>query len=170
MVASSSPAAVRTRALRSLRSLESHPDPSVQRTAKQAEAELAALPAGLDEYIARMAPPGIQVARFVAQIVGVPAPESPGMGYVFRRPVRLNVVHDGDYFVASSPSFLVHATGDTVEEAIVHYLEEWVTHYRSLVNRERCDELGLPLQQELARIRRLLRNQDPQPMPLAETT
>lgn len=84
--------------------------------------------------------------------------------YRFKRPVHLKLERikaehgielDGDYFLASSRSFLVHATGDSIEEAYDNYSSEWIRHFRTLVENEH--NLGPGLQEELNKIRKLLR-------------
>ncbi len=156
----------RTEALRHLRHLRSHPDAEVQRTIREAEVEVAALPAGLDEYVAAMVPEGMEFARLELSLQVLPAgPGDTPLFYVLRRPISVLVTRDGEYFLAFSPAFLAHGTGDSVEEALRAFFTEWTHRYDVLRDLERQDRLGEPLRRELARIRRLLRYREPVPAP-----
>lgn len=139
------------KALRAAESLLGYPDTKVKATAQVVADYLKGLPVGLEGFLQAIAPEGSAMAKLELRLTGLCAG---GRLYEFRRPVKITVVRSAHYFVAWSKSFLVHGTGDTTEEALRDFMEEWQRHYERLLAEE--ERLGPPLQKELARIRHLL--------------
>lgn len=155
----------RARALDRLHRLRSYPDATVQRTALEVEEDVAAIPTGLNGYLAAMAPEGTTLNRMELslKVFFLDAGQHTG-SYVFRRPVKVRVTQDGEYYLGFSPAFLVHGTGDTPEDALQAFFVEWANRYAALRALEREDRLGEPLRRELADIRRRLKHPDPAPL------
>ncbi len=146
-----SQAQTKEKAIEAAESLLGYPDTKVKATAQTVADYLRGLPVEVDELIRAVTPEGSGIARIELKLSRFVASGRP---YDFRRPVRLVVARDNGYFVAWSNRFLVHGTGDTVEEALRDYMEEWERHYERLVAEE--DHLAPPLERELAAIRRLV--------------
>lgn len=139
------------KALEAAESLLRHPDTKVKTTAQVLADYLKGLPIGVDEFAQALTPQVSAMARVELRLSAFLAA---GKVYEFRRPVRVVVARDNGYFLAWSNGFLTHATGDTADEALRNYMEEWRHHYEFLLSE--ADRLMPPLQKELARIRRLL--------------
>jgi hypothetical protein len=77
-----------------------------------------------------------------------------GRELTFREPIKVNVTKDVECYVADSRRFSVHGTGDTVNDALTNYVEEFVRYFDWLVEKE--SELAPVLQKELKAIRKLL--------------
>jgi len=136
--------------LQAAEALLGHPDTKVKTTARVVADYLRGLAAGVDEFARAVTPEGSAFARIEFKLSRFIASDR---AYAFKRPIRVTVARDNGYFVAWS-RFLVHGTGDTIEEALRDLMAEWQRHYERLVAEE--DHLAPPLEKELATIRRLL--------------
>lgn len=142
------------KALEAAESLLGYPDTKVKTIAQAVADYLKGLPAGIDEYVQAITPQGSAMARVELQISAFLAA---GTFYEFRRPVRVIISRDNGYFLAWSNRFLVHGTGDSADQALRDYMEEWRRHYEFLL--KEAERLVPPLQKELAGIQRLLLRQ-----------
>lgn len=147
------PSEVKTKkkALEAAESLLSYPDTHVKSNAQVVANYLKGLPVGVDEFIQAIGPEGSAMARAEFRLSSILARRRL---YVFKRPIKVTVAREEGYFVAWCDRFLVHSTGDTLEEALHNYMEEWQTHYQRLA--DEAEHLSPPLQKELATIRHLL--------------
>lgn len=112
---------IRKKALEATESLLGYPDAEVKSTAREVADYLRGLPVGVDEFLGAVTPEGyamtrieLKLSRFIAS----------GRLYEFKRPIRVIVARSEHYFVASSNAFLVHGTGNTVQESLQDYMEE----------------------------------------------
>lgn len=146
-----SQAQTKEKAIEAAESLLGYPDTKVKATAQTVADYLRHLPVGVDEFLGTVAPEGSAMARIEFRLSRLCAR---GQLYEFRRAIRIIVARSEGYFVAWSNSFLVHGTGDSVDEALRDYMEEWHRHYQWL--HEESERLAPPLEKELAKIQRIL--------------
>ncbi|MDP2662707.1 MAG: hypothetical protein Q8R28_18485 [Dehalococcoidia bacterium] len=139
------------KALDAAESLLGYPDTKVKNTAQVVADYLKGSPAGFEDLLEAAAPEGSALAKMELRLLGLCAS---GRRYEFRRALRVVIIREEDYFLASDNRFLVHGTGDSASEALINYMQEWRRHYERLISEE--DHLAPPLQRELARIRRLV--------------
>lgn len=155
-------------ALRRLHALDTHPDEAVQRAARDVAVAVEAMPARLDEALQAQVPEGAVITGAQFQLRAIPLVQTrrgiTGL-YVFRRPFRVRVTRDGEYFLCTSSTFLVHGTGDSLSDAMQDFFKEWHQHYQFLVKLEQRQRLGEALRRELDQIRRRLRHPTPVPLP-----
>ncbi len=138
-------------ALDAAESLLGYPDTKVKNTAQVVADYLKGSPIGFEDFLEATAPEGSAMPKMELHLMGLSAS---GRRYEFRRPLKVVIVREEDYFLASDNRFLIHGTGDRASEALINYMKEWRRHYERLLSEE--DHLAPPLQRELARIRRLV--------------
>ena len=125
-------------------------DPELSRAAKVVSDYLGSRPTAIEEFLETRSE-GFQLRRVFLELRAIVSREQV---FDLRRPFKVQILREENYFLVFSPSYLVHATGDTIDEAFGNYMDEFIAHFEWLIAYE--TELAPPLKKELAKLRRQL--------------
>ena len=138
------------RALKAVRGLQRHVDKEVNQAARVVTDYLSGLPVKVEDFVETLSE-GFEFKRLHLEVRMLAIDRTV---YQLKKPLKVTVEREGNYYFAAARSFRVHGTGQDISKAMMNYMSELVSHYRWLKSHE--GELVPSLVQELRKLEHLL--------------